>query len=100
MWRRTHRRALKYTAQVWNGPCAVYLDHVLSGKKCEKTMRKFKIAFAQVSGVWKGKKCALFFLNNQPQSGMTVETTAFSIITETWLLASVGIKKNHQSIGE
>ena len=46
-------------------------------------MRKFKIAFAQIYGVWKGKKCALFFLNNQPQSGMTVETTAFSVITET-----------------
>ena len=33
-----------------------------------KTLRKFKIAFAQVSMVLKGKKCALFFLNNHPQS--------------------------------
>ena len=49
---------------------------VLSGKK-------FKIAFVQVSVVLKGKKFALFFLNNQPQSAMTVETRAFSIITET-----------------
>ena len=46
-------------------------------------MHEFKIAFVQVSVVLKGKKFALFFLNNQPQSAMTVETRAFSIITET-----------------
>ena len=48
-----------------------------------KTTREFKIAFVQVSVILKGKKCALFFLSNQPQSAMTVETRAFSIITET-----------------
>ena len=48
-----------------------------------KTMHKFKIAFAQVSVDLKGKKCTLFFLNNQPQGAKTVETRAFSIITET-----------------
>ena len=48
----------------------------------------------------KVKSAYCFFFNNQPQIVMTVKTSAFLIITETWLLASVEIKAKHQFTGK
>ena len=80
------------------------MDHaqflnVLSGKKCTyKNLAQIQdCIYASFHG-FKGKKCALFFLNNRLQSAMAVETRAFSVITETWLLASIETKAKHQSM--